>query len=129
MMIRIPLITSLVHYFKVVYSYTGRKLYILILLFLLGGVSESVGISMLLPVLEVDKAVSDQSQYTKIIYNFLESTGINVSLFSLIILLVIAFILKGAFVFLQKTYASYIRVNLIKDSCRASFIRCITIQR
>jgi len=110
-----PLITSLVHYFKVVYSYTGKKLYILILLFLLGGVFESVGISMLLPVLDVDKAVSEQGQYTKIIYNFLESTGINVSLFSLIILLVIAFILKGAFIYLQKIYASYIRFNLIRD--------------
>ncbi|MBO05974.1 MAG: hypothetical protein CMI58_02915, partial [Parcubacteria group bacterium] len=70
---------------------------------------------MLLPVLNVDKAASDQGQYTKTIYNFLESIGINVSLFSLIILLLIAFLFKGAFVFLQKTLASYIRFSLIKD--------------
>jgi len=112
---QIPLITSLIHYFKVVYSYAGKKLYILLLLFLFGGLSESIGISMLLPVLNVDKAASDQGQYTKTIYNFLESIGINVSLFSLIILLLIAFLFKGAFVFLQKTLASYIRFSLIKD--------------
>jgi len=112
---QIPLISSLLHYFKVVYGYAGRKLYVLLLLFLLGGLSESIGISLLLPILNIDKTVSGQDKYTKIIYNFLESAGINVSLFSLIILLVIAFILKGAFVFLQKTCASYIRLNLIKD--------------
>ena len=112
---RVPLITSLIHYFKVVYSYTGKKVYILILLFIFGGLSESIGISMLLPVLNVDKAVSDQGQYTKTIYNFLESIGINISLFPLITLLLVAFLFKGAFVFFQKTFASYIRCSLIKN--------------
>jgi len=112
---KIPLITSLIHYFKVVYSYTGRKLYILVLLFFFGGISESIGISMLLPILNFDKGVGDQDQYTKTIYYFLESLGINISLFSLLMLLLIAFLFKGALVFLQKTFASYIRLNLIKD--------------
>ncbi len=112
---QIPLITSLIHYFKVVYSYAGRKLYILLLLYFLSGLSESIGLSVLLPILNVDKAASDQDQYTKTIYNFLESIGINVSLFSLIILLLIAFLFKGLFVFLQKSFAAYITHNLIKD--------------
>ena len=100
---QIPLITSLIHYFKVVYSYTGRKLYILLLLFFLGGLTECIGVSLLLPVLNIDKAVSGQDQYTKTIYNLLEAIGINVTLFSLVILLLIAFLFKGAFAFLQKT--------------------------
>ena len=112
---QIPVITSFIHYFKVVYSYTGKKLYILILLFLFGGISESIGISMLLPVLNIDKSASDQGQYTRTIYNLLESIGINVSVFSLLMLLIIAFLFKGALLFLQKTFASYIRLNLIKD--------------
>lgn len=114
-MIKIPLITSLIHYFKVVYSYTGRRIYILILLFLLGGLSESIGIAMLLPILNVDKAASGLDQYTKTVYNFLESTGINISLFSLIIILSIAFIFKGAFVFLQRTYDLYLKCKLTKE--------------
>ena len=112
---QVPLITSLIHYFKVVYSYAGRRLYILILLFLSGGISESVGLSLILPVLDVDKVVSGQSPYTKTIYYFFESIGINVSLFSLIILLLIAFIFKGIFIFLQKTFSAHINYNLIKD--------------
>ena len=114
-MIKIPLISSLIHYYFVVYSYTGKKLYILLLLFLFGGLSECIGVSMLLPILNIDKAMSDQGQYTKTIYDFLESLGINITLFSLIMLLLIAFLFKGVFVFLQKTFASYITHNLIKD--------------
>jgi len=60
----IPLISSLIHYFKHVYEYAGRKLYILLLLFFFGCLSESVGILMLLPILDVDKAVSGQSLFS-----------------------------------------------------------------
>ncbi|MAF20909.1 MAG: hypothetical protein CMI55_04560, partial [Parcubacteria group bacterium] len=112
---QIPLITSLIRYYKVIYGYTGKKLYILILLFLFSGLSESMGISMLLPVLNIDKAVSDQDQYTKTIYHFLESLGINISLFPLLILLLIVFLFKGAFIFLQLNFASYIKFNLNKN--------------
>ena len=114
-MMKIPLISSIIHYYFVVYSYAGKKLYILLLLFLFGGVSESIGISILLPVLNYDKSEGDQGQYAKLIYNFLESVGISVSIFSLIMILFIAFLFKGIFVFLQKTLASYINCNLIKD--------------
>jgi subfamily B ATP-binding cassette protein MsbA len=112
---KIPLISSLIHYFKVVYRYGGRKIYILLLLFLFGGISESIGISMLLPVLNIDKAETAQDQYTKTIYNILEFVGIGVSLFSLMALLLAAFLLKGVFLFLQKSIAVYIRVNLVKS--------------
>jgi len=112
---QIPLITSLIHYCKVIYGYTGKKLYILILLFLFSGLFEGVGISMLLPVLNINKAVSDQDQYTKTIYHFLESLGFNISLFPLLILLLTAFLFKGAFVFFQLNFASYIKFNLIKN--------------
>jgi len=112
---KIPLVSSLIHYYKVVYKYCGRKIYILLLLFLFGSISESIGISMLLPVLNVDKAEAAQDQYTKTIYNFLESVGIGVSLFSLMSLLLVAFLLKGVFLFLQKSIAVYISVNLVKS--------------
>jgi len=117
---KIPLISSLIFYHKVARSYLGRKLYVLLLLFLLGGISESVGISMIIPVLNVEKAVSDQGQYTKIIYAFLESVSINISLSSLLTLLLIAFLFKGVFVFLQNSFSAYIKCRLAKD-IRISF--------
>jgi len=117
---KIPLISSLIFYHKVARSYLGRKLYVLLLLFLFGGISESIGISMLLPVLNVDKAEAAQDQYTKTIYAFLESVGMNISLSSLLILLLIAFLFKGVFVFLQNSFSAYIKCRLAKD-IRISF--------
>jgi len=111
---KIPVVSSLIHYFKVVYKYCGRKIYILLMLFLLGGISESIGISMLLPVLNVDKAEAAQDQYTRTIYNLLESVGIGVSLLSMVTLFLTAFLLKGVFLFLQKSLSVYIRFNLVK---------------
>ena len=118
----IPLISSLIHYYKVVYSYTGIKLYILLLLIFLGGLSESIGISMLLPILNIDKAVSDQGQYTKAIHAFSELVGMNITLSLLLILLLIAFLFKGVFVFLQNGFSAYIKCRLTKD-IRISFCK------
>jgi subfamily B ATP-binding cassette protein MsbA len=70
---------------------------------------------MLLPILNIDKAVGDQDQYTKTIYNLFKSAGIDVSLPLLLIMLLLAVSLKGIFLFLQKIIAAYIRYNLIKD--------------
>jgi len=111
---KLPLITSLIHYYKVFYGYVGNKLFVLMFLILLGVLLEGIGISMLLPVLNIDRPESSQDQYTKIVYQFLESIGIGVSIFSLIILLFIAFSLKGILLFLQKTLSTYIRLNLIR---------------
>jgi subfamily B ATP-binding cassette protein MsbA len=113
--IQIPIISSLIHYFKVVYSYAGKKLYILILLIFLGAISESIGIAMLLPLLNIDNVVSDQGQYTRAIHAFSELVGMNITLSLLLMLLLIAFLFKGAFVLLQKTLASYIKFSLTKD--------------
>ena len=111
---QIPLITSLIHYYKVFYGYVGNKFYILVLLIFLGGLLDSIGISMLLPVLNIDRPESALDQYTKTIYQLLESIGIDVSIFSLIMLLLIAFSIKGIFLFLQKILFSNIRLNLVK---------------
>ena len=80
----------------------------------MGGLLDSIGISMLLPVLNIDRPESALDQYTKTIYQLLESIGIDVSIFSLIMLLLIAFSIKGIFLFLQKILFSNIRLNLVK---------------
>ena len=80
----------------------------------MGGLLDGIGISMLLPVLNIDRPESALDQYTKTIYQLLESIGIDVSIFSLIMLLLIAFSIKGIFLFLQKILFSNIRLNLVK---------------
>ncbi len=110
----IPIITPLNHYFKVYYGYTGKKLYILCLIIFWGAISEGFGISMLLPVLNINKPESALDPYTKTIYRLLEFSGIEVSLLPLLVLLFIAFLFKGAFSFLQTFLSLHISTNIIK---------------
>jgi len=119
---RIPFISSLIHYFRVFYDYSGRKIYLLICIALFTGLSESFGISMLLPILDIDRQSAAKSAYTRVIYDFLEFSGVKVTIFSLIFLAVIAFLLKGLFSFVQKGIISYITSDVVKtlrtDFCR-----------
>jgi len=111
---QIPVISPLIHYFKVFYGYAGKKLFVLCFIILLGGISEGFGISMLLPILDYEQPESSQNTYTTTLYQFLERIGIGVSLFSLLALLIIAFSFKGIFTFAQTTLSLYITTNLTK---------------
>jgi len=110
----IPLITRLVHYFNVFYGYAGKKLFILSTVILLGGISESIGLSMLLPLLSFNEVSETQNAYCRQIYSFLETMGIGVTLWSLLTLLFIAFLLKSIFIFIQEAFSAYITTNLVK---------------
>ena len=119
---QIPFLSSLIHYFSLFYDYSGRKIYLLICIVLFTGLSESFGISMLLPILDIDRQSAAKSAYTRTIYDFLEFSGVKVTLFSLIFLVVIAFLLKGLFSFTQKSIISYITSGVVK-TLRADFCR------
>ena len=111
----IPVITPLVHYFHVFYSYAGKRLYALLLLIFFVGISEGIGISMLLPVLNLDKPKGAYDSYTKVVYDFLERTGVGVSLAPLLFILFSAFLLKSIFYFSQTALSSHIVFNLSKN--------------
>jgi len=110
----IPIITSIITYYKLFYGYAGRSLYVLILLILLGGMFEGFGIMMLLPLLNFGQSEDVHDSYSHAMYQFLESSGIGISLFSIISFLLIAFSLKGVFLFLQGVMSVYITTNLEK---------------
>jgi len=112
---RIPLVSTLVHYFRIVYSYIGNKFFILILLYFSKGITESFGISMLLPILNLDTTSELQDPYSQAVYQFLRNSGINVSIYSLLVLLSLGFLLKGAFTFFQSVLNSHIKLQLLKD--------------
>lgn len=112
---RIPIISSLWHYFSVFYSYAGKKLYLLCFIIFLGGLSEVVGVTMLLPILNFNEQGETQNSYTKIVYQFLETFGVSITLLNLLILLFIIFSFKSVFSFMQAGLSSYITTNLVKN--------------
>ncbi len=110
----ITFVSSLIHYFKVFYGYAGKKLYFLCIVIFLGGICDGLGISMLFPIFNFESNTEELSVYSQIVYGFLESVGIGVSLFSLLGLLFVAFFLKGVFYFSQASLTSYICTDLDK---------------
>jgi len=111
----ITFVSSLIHYFKVFYGYAGKKLYFLCIVIFLGGICDGLGISMLFPIFNFESNTEELSVYSQIVYGFLESVGIGVSLFSLLGLLFVAFFLKGVFYFSQASLTSYICTDLAKN--------------
>ena len=110
----IPFLSSFLHYYKVFYSYVGKKLYLLCFIILLAGISETIGITMLLPILNYSAEGAVQSSFVKSIYQYMEFLGIGMSLQSLLFIILLIFFLKGVLTFIQGILSSYIATNLVK---------------
>lgn len=112
---QIPVLSSLIHYFRVFRRYAGSKLYVLCLVILAGGLLEGLGVSLLLPILNYQQSNGAADAYSKIVYGLLEKAGIEVSLVSLLLLMIVAFVFKGLFIFLQTAIKSRIVTDLTRD--------------
>ena len=112
---RIPIFGSLFKYYNVFYSYAGYRLNFLCIITLMGGVCESIGISMMLPLLNIDKSIDSIDSYTKFIFDTFDFIGISKTLNSVLILIVFIFCLKGAFIFIQSAIEANIRSDLLKE--------------
>ena len=110
----IPVLSSFLHYYKVFYGYVGKKLYLLCCIILLAGMSETVGITMLLPIINYSAEGAVQSSFVKSIYRYMEFLGIGISLQSLLVIIILIFSLKGVLTFIQMTLSAYIATNLVK---------------
>jgi ABC-type multidrug transport system fused ATPase/permease subunit len=114
MKIRIPFIPSLVHYFKIFYSYSGNKILILFLFILGSGLCEGLGISLLIPLLEVQNTQSE-STYSRYIFNFMEYIGLEPNIFSLMILLLALFSLKALFMVAKAVVSQSISTAMLLE--------------
>ena len=112
---KIPIINNLFRYFLVFYGYAGKKLGFLCFLVFLGGLCDSFGLSMLLPLLNVGKPDASLDSYTRFIHQVLLSMGLPVSLYTILMFMIAAFSLKGAFIFIQNVVYASITTNLAKE--------------
>lgn len=115
MKLKIPLISDLYNYYKIFYSHTGYRLFVLFSIILFSGIFDGLGISIAIPLLDYQSGVGANNKYSQIVYDFLNGIGLGVSLTSILLLLVTLFLLKGTFTIFQSIVSSQIRINLIKD--------------
>lgn len=109
---------NLSNYLSIFRSYLGRQMYIVFWLTVIAGVFEGIGIMMLFPLLEVlsgdDGAeVSNPSPILVYFNKALEWLGLQDSITSVLILITVAFVLKGLMTFLAMAYGNYLRGTLL----------------
>jgi len=95
------------------YRHAGLNFVWLLFIVLLSGVTEVIGIALLLPVLEFESSAEQTSQASQIIFDAYALIGVEVSLTSLLALIVVIFAAKGLIVFARIVFAERIVSGLV----------------
>jgi ABC-type multidrug transport system fused ATPase/permease subunit len=111
------LFSNITDYFKIYQKYLGRRLYIVFFLSLLAALAESLGITLLLPLIEA--ADFSEAQYdsaiTRWINNLLAFMGLDGSMGGVLALIALVFMGKGLLKFGEGGYKSRLEANLMKE--------------
>lgn len=104
-------------YLKVYQNYLGKKLYLIFLISLLVALSEGLGISMLLPLIESTGTVTGtgNNPITDWISKLLAFAGIANILFGTLMLTIIIFLFKGFLKFLEGAYSGKLQSELLRS--------------
>lgn len=99
-------------HFFVFRRYAGVRFYGLILLILMGGVVEGVGIGILVPVLNLAQGQPGTDELSKAVYSFMNFLGMPVTLLNVLLLLIIVFFIKGSMSYGQVITTSKLTTDL-----------------
>ena len=120
--------TSLLKYFSYFKNIAGRHMYGYILVNLLVGLLDGLGLAMFIPLLGIASGINantgdENSDVINFIVNLFDSVGINLNLVNALLFMVVVFSIKGVFYYLRNVYfikirvksVSLLRLNLIKS--------------
>lgn len=115
-------ILEIISYIKLFRLYLGKRIYLIFCFSFLASLSEAIGIMMLLPLLEsLDggfqeaSANPDDSRINILLYELFNFLGIASSTSSIIILITIAFFIKGIVTFAALGFNAYLIGKLLKE--------------
>ena len=126
--------TSLLKYFSYFKNIAGRHMYGYILVNLLVGLLDGLGLAMFIPLLGIASGINantgdENSDVINFIINLFDSIGINLNLVNALLFMVVVFSIKGVFYYLRNVYfikirvksVSLLRLNLIKSLNELSY--------
>ncbi len=126
--------TSLLKYFSYFKNIAGRHMYGYILVNLLVGLLDGLGLAMFIPLLGIASGINantgdENSDVINFIVNLFDSVGINLNLVNALLFMVVVFTIKGVFYYLRNVYfikirvksVSLLRLNLIKSLNELSY--------
>ena len=108
-------------YLRMFQTYLGARMYLIFALTLVAGLAEGVGILMLLPMLQTlgangaETAPAQHSGITGILSNVLAASGLQDSTVAVLLVITIAFIVKGALTFCALGFNAYLRGQLLRQ--------------
>jgi len=102
-------------YLRAFLRYSGSRLLILVGIIVVAGVLDGIGIALFLPLLDLSSSSSNETTLHSITTQVFQYLNIDPSLGSLLILLCIAFGLKGVFLFLQNATAALIGTGIARE--------------
>ncbi|TVQ47129.1 MAG: ABC transporter ATP-binding protein [Saprospirales bacterium] len=97
---KLKVVSEFFNFFSYFYKYVGYRIYILILLGLIMGVLDGFGIAMFIPLIEIaanesGAAASDYMGRLAFLIDFIDSTGLQLTLNSVLVVMLVFFMLKG----------------------------------
>lgn len=126
--------TSLLKYFSYFKNIAGRHMYGYILVNLLVGLLDGLGLAMFIPLLGIASGINantgdENSDVINFIVNLFNSVDINLNLVNALLFMVVVFSIKGVFYYLRNVYfikirvksISLLRLNLIKSLNELSY--------
>ena len=111
----INILKDFTKYLKAFESYIGRGLYLSFFLTILAGLAEGLGISLLLPLLHLfnNQDVAESFGFKGYLFKLLETLNLHNSYRIILFLIILAFIVKGIFIFLTFSYNSFLKGRLL----------------
>ena len=126
--------TSLLKYFSYFRNIAGWHMYGYILVNLLVGLLDGLGLAMFIPLLGIASGINtntsdENSDVINFIVNLFDFAGVNVNLVNALLFMVIVFSIKGVFYYLRSVYfikirvksVSLLRLNLIENLNELSY--------
>ena len=102
-------------YLKAFESYIGRGLYLSFFLTILAGLAEGLGISLLLPLFQLFNKQNEAELLgiSRFLFKLLQKLNVDDSYGIILVLIILAFIVKGIFIFLTFSYNSFLKGRLL----------------
>lgn len=116
-------IAHFLSYPKLFHRYAGSAVYFVLLLVLLGGITEVIGITMILPIIELSQSSAASSPLSKVILEALNTVGLNADITTLLVIVVTVFVTKGAVTFWQTYMLERTAVDLARSLREQLFAR------
>ena len=126
--------TSLLKYFSYFKNIAGWHMYGYILVNLLVGLLDGLGLAMFIPLLGIASGINantgdENSDVINFIVNLFDSVGVDLNLVNALLFMVVVFSIKGVFYYLRNVYfikirvksVSLLRLNLIKSLNELSY--------